>query len=96
MALLIVLSLLLALVAVVAVLFALDSRRRRCWVERNALARVVVHTTEGQSIEGSVAEGSDAGVLLRAVRLVDSDVDLAGDVWVPAAKVHWVQQVTGR
>lgn len=95
MALLIVL-LVAALVAVVAVLAGSNLRRRRNWVARNALARVVVHTTEGQSIEGSVAEGSDAGVLLRAARLIDSDVDLAGDVWVPAAKVHWVQQVVGR
>lgn len=64
------------------------------WLEERTAERLRVHTTEGQSIEGSLIHTASDGIVLAAVRLVDAEVDLAGDLWIPRPKVLMIQRVT--
>ncbi|MDZ7732211.1 MAG: hypothetical protein U5R31_03085 [Acidimicrobiia bacterium] len=69
--------------------------RRGTWLDRVVTARVIVHTTDGSSIEGLVRECAADGLVLGAARLLDHDVDVSGDLWVPRPKVAMVQRPGG-
>lgn len=66
--------------------------RHRSWLHRAVAERVVVHTSDDTSIEGLVREHSADGLVLAAARMVDHDVTLAGEVWVPRRKVVMIQR----
>ena len=69
--------------------------RRRApsdWLGAAERRRLIVHTTDDRSIEGLVASAAVDGLVLSAARLLEkTPVDLAGDVWVPKAKIVFVQ-----
>jgi hypothetical protein len=70
------------------------SGRRSGWLEQATSRRLVVHTSDDRSIEGTVAQVGDDGLVLRAARLLGpKPVDMAGDVWVPRGRVLFVQTV---
>jgi hypothetical protein len=63
------------------------------WLEGATSARLVVHTVEGKSIEGTLALAAVDGLVLRAAVLVEpgKSVPMAGEVFVPKAQVLMVQ-----
>lgn len=64
------------------------------WLEGQVLRRLVVHTTDDQSIEGLVDTVAADGVILRTARLLGkSTVALGGEVWVPRSKIVFAQAV---
>lgn len=65
---------------------------RRGWLVRRRSERLIVHTTDGQTIDGTLRDVGPDGLVLLAPRLVDADVALAGDVFIPKAKVLMVQR----
>jgi hypothetical protein len=68
---------------------------RRGWLKRRTLHRVVVHTTEGSSFEAMLWKvTSDGAVLTQATYMDESgggSVKLDGTVFIPKAKVYFVQ-----
>lgn len=67
---------------------------RRKWLGRQQTRRVIVHTTEDTSIEGTLLSTTVDGVVLRAAKLLDAqDTPLGGEVFVPARQMHFVQVV---
>lgn len=66
--------------------------RQPTWLDRVTADHVVVHTVDGTSFAGLLAETAADGVVLRAARMLDHDVDLAGDVFVPRGRVAFVQR----
>lgn len=62
------------------------------WLDRMVAERVIVHTSDGTSIEGVIRERGADGVVLTAARLLDGEVNVGGDVWIPRSKVHMVQR----
>ncbi len=83
---------LIAVVLVAAAAGAVIWWDRRGWLMRRRSERLLVHTTDGQSIEGLLRETGPDGLVLASPRLVDSDVTLAGDLFVPKAKVLMIQR----
>jgi len=68
---------------------------RRPLLRRQMSRRVVVHTTESASIEGTLTAYSRDGAVLTAARYLDGDgTDLGGDTFVPAGKLHFIQMVS--
>lgn len=68
--------------------------QRRSWLARTVTSRVIVHTTEDQSIEGLLVQAGPDGVLLEAPRMTaPEEVDLAGAMWIPGPKVNFIQKV---
>ncbi|MCU4184015.1 hypothetical protein K6U06_06560 [Acidiferrimicrobium sp. IK] len=64
------------------------------WLARATSRRLVVHTSDDRSIEGTVASVGADGVVLSAARLLGAkEIDMAGDVWIPRSKVVFVQAV---
>ena len=70
----------------------IPGRRRRGWLDRHTAERVIVHTTEDQTLDGLLREVTRDGLVLATVTLVDHAVDVAGDVWVPREKVAMIQR----
>lgn len=62
------------------------------WLAQHLTRRIVVHTTDDLSLEGTLRLQSTDGVVLVAVRLLEDNVELGGDVWVPRQKVAFVQE----
>lgn len=62
------------------------------WLEEIVHRQIVVHTTESNTFHGLLESVWDDGLLLKAVRMVDADVALAGDVFVPRAMIAFVQR----
>lgn len=68
---------------------------RRNWLKTRIRSRVVVYTTDEQAVEGLLtALAGDGVVLAAAILRSDSDVPLQGDLFIPTAKVRFVQVVT--
>lgn len=66
--------------------------RRPGWVQRVRAERVLVHTVEGQTVEGVLREWSRDGLVLAAAHLVDHGTDLAGEVFVARERVLMIQR----
>lgn len=64
------------------------------WLEAVTARRVVVHRAGGESIEGSLTANMVDGLVLRAAKLLHDNgkmTELAGEVFVPRAKVSFIQ-----
>lgn len=65
------------------------------WLAQHLTRRVVVHTTDDLSLEGTLRIQSTDGLVLVAVRMLEQNVELGGDVWVPRHKIAFVQEQRG-
>lgn len=83
-----------AIVSTITVPIATAWHYQRGWLRKRRAKRVIVHTSDDQSIEGTVREVSCDGIVLTAALLVDGAHALAGDVWIPRSKIVLVQQPT--
>lgn len=78
---------------VVAVVLVLVLERRR-WLRRQYARRVIVHTTDDTSIEGTLIATAVDGIVLKAAKLLDAeDTPLGGDVFISSSKTHFIQLV---
>lgn len=91
---------LVVLLAVVGGLAATVVRQRfassgdASWLDRVMGERVLVHTTDNQTIDGSLMAVQLDGLILRAATLhTDQPIPLSGELFVPRAKVSLVQRV---
>jgi CubicO group peptidase (beta-lactamase class C family) len=84
---------LVALVSSAAVLAAvvLALVWQRSWLRRRSGERVVVHTTTERSLEGTLVTVAPDGLVLVGARYLDDEVDLGAEVYVPRARVAWMQ-----
>jgi hypothetical protein len=66
---------------------------RRRWVKKCTLARVFVHTTAEDTIEGVLTGEYADGISLRDARYHKDDggVSLKGEVFIPRSQVRFVQ-----
>ncbi len=64
---------------------------QRNWLRGRSGARVVVHTTTERSLEGTLVVVAPDGLVLAGARYLESDTALAGEVYVPAERVAWMQ-----
>lgn len=68
---------------------------RRNWLKTRIRSRVVVYTIDDQVVEGLMtALAGDGVVLASTVLRSDSDVPLQGDLFIPTAKVRFIQVVS--
>lgn len=67
-------------------------RRSPTWLEDATRARIMVNTTDGHTIEGSLVRADAGGIVLSPARYTDAQQDLAGNVWIPRERVGWIQQ----
>lgn len=80
--------------SLVVSLFVIVFYERRKWLSRQYSRRVIVHTTQDTSIEGTLLSTTVDGVVLRAAKLLDAEpTELGGDVFVPVAQMHFIQVV---
>ncbi len=64
------------------------------WLEKALTRRILVHTTAGPSIEGSLVAQFDDGLCLRAAKLLPDSggaTSLAGEVFIPRGQVLFAQ-----
>lgn len=69
-------------------------RRSERWLTQHLARRVIVHTTEGQSLEGLLTTNASDGLVMTAAIFLDSSTDpvqLAGTIWVPREKLAFLQ-----
>lgn len=65
---------------------------RRNWLSKHRTRRVVVYTTDEQVYEGVIESVAQDGVVLFDAQVrSDTDVALAGLIFVPREKVRFVQ-----
>lgn len=67
---------------------------RSSWLDRVMKKRVVIHTKDDQSIEGTLMEQVEDGVILRAAKLLNpagASTPMAGEVFVPRDNVAFAQ-----
>lgn len=62
------------------------------WLDGVTRRRVLVHTRDGQTIDGQLARVDRDGVVLAPATLADGPHDLAGEVFVPQERIAWLQQ----
>jgi hypothetical protein len=90
----IVILLVLLVIAVGGLVAVLWLRRPDRWLNQRMARRVVVHTSDNQSIEGLLTSVAPDGLVLGAAIYLDSGaepVQLGGDIWVPRNKVALIQ-----
>lgn len=66
------------------------------WLRRRKAYRVLVHTTEDQSIEGVMVYAAADGLVLRHARYHPADsapISLHGETWIPREKIAFVQSL---
>lgn len=68
------------------------SLRQADWLETVTRRRVLVHTRDGQTLDGQLARVDRDGLVLAPASLADGPHDLDGDVFVPRDRVAWMQQ----
>lgn len=67
---------------------------RRNWLQTRKRDRVIVYTTEGDTLDGLLNEVAPDGLVLWDARVQsDQGVALSGEVFVPKDKVRFVQVV---
>lgn len=78
----------------VAVRRLVDARRPDTWLDGVTSERILVHTVESQTIDGTLLSAGADGLVLVAARFAHTDqpVTFAGDLWVPRDKIRVVQR----
>lgn len=64
------------------------------WLESVLKKRIIVHTRQDQSIEGTLMEQTADGIIMRASSLLGSDgkrTPMAGEVFIPRENVAFAQ-----
>lgn len=64
------------------------------WLDRVMRKRIIVHTRQDQSIEGTLMEQTEDGLILRAAKLLLPDgkaTSMAGECFVPRENVAFAQ-----
>ncbi len=64
------------------------------WLTSVMTKRIIVHTKQDQSIDGSLVARMDDGIILRAARLLNSGANptsMAGEVFIPRENVAFAQ-----
>jgi hypothetical protein len=88
-------ALLAILVVVLIVLgIVLWLRRPDRWLAQRTTRRVVLHTTDSQSIDGLLMTVAPDGIVLSNAIYLDNSaepVQMGGEIWVPRDKVAMVQ-----
>jgi hypothetical protein len=79
-----------AFVAVTATAMWLVFARRPGWLARSTRHRVLVHTVDGQTIDGQLARVDRDGLVLSPAEW--ESVDVGGEVFVPRERVGWCQR----
>lgn len=92
-----IIALTVGLLAVTATIAADVGRRRArraanpaSWLDDVARRRLLVQTTDGQTLEGSLVRVDADGIALASPRL--DATALSGDLWVPRERIAWVQR----
>lgn len=84
-----------ATVALVAAAIAVE-RHRHCsrepagWLGEAVRRRLLIHTVDGQTIDGQLARVDADGLVLAPAMW--EGYELGGQVWVPRERVAWAQQ----
>lgn len=67
--------------------------RKKTWLTRKTLSRIVLHTVADQTFEGVLYSQDRDGVTLRAAFLVEEGrkTPLAGETWLPRESVLFAQ-----
>ncbi len=67
--------------------------RDRNWLKRQTLTRLIVHTTDGQSLDGVLATVAKDGIVVDHAKLLDGDNAhrLGGHVLVERERIGFVQ-----
>lgn len=86
------------------VLSAIQHRRgaaaptSRDWLDEQLTRELVVHTVDNQTVRGLLDRVSPDGVVLAAARYLgpEGEIDLAGELFVPRAKVRFIQRLGQR
>jgi hypothetical protein len=60
------------------------------WLARSTRHRVLVHTVDGQTIDGQLARVDRDGLVLSPAEW--ESVDVGGEVFVPRERVGWCQR----
>lgn len=65
----------------------------RPWLRRRLASNVTVHLTTGDTVAGFLEETGRDGIILRAARYLDTDVQvtMAGELFIPKDKITMVQ-----
>lgn len=65
------------------------------WLDSRLTRRVLVHTVDGTSIEGSLIRAAPDGLILAAARYLDDaePKDLLGETYIPRPRVGFIQHV---
>lgn len=64
------------------------------WLHLVLKKRITVHTQDSNSIDGTLMESMDDGVVLRAAKWLNSGgppTSMAGEVWIPRENIAFVQ-----
>lgn len=64
------------------------------WLESVLRKRIIVHTRDNQSVDGSLVSTMDDGFVLRAARLLNQGAPattMAGEVFIPRENVAFAQ-----
>lgn len=82
---------------VVAAGWLVGGRRRDPggWLDAATRRRLLVHTRDGQTLDGQLVRVDRDGVVLEPARLDGVSDGLDGQVWVPRERIAWAQQPTG-
>lgn len=67
----------------------------RTWLRRRTTQPVIVHLTDGQSVQGQLYRATRDSLVLVAARHLDQGVDLAGEVVVGQPRIAFVQVLGG-
>ena len=69
---------------------------RRDWLKRQILTRVLIHTTDGGTVEGILDVAARDGVVLRSPKYHEGETEhsLQGTAFIPRERVGFVQVLT--
>ncbi len=69
---------------------------RRHWLKRQVLTRVLVHTSDGSTVEGILDVAARDGLVLRSPKFHGDEQEhsLKGTAYVPREQVSFVQVLT--
>lgn len=62
------------------------------WLHEVTRRRLLVHTRDGQTLDGQLARVDVDGLILEPVTLADGGVSLDGRAWVPRERIAWIQE----